>query len=137
MVRACARPFDGGTCFGLERCTGDGGWSACDAPAAAAEVCNGRDDDCDGLTDGLDPSLDVSGLAGYPGCTKGDAGVCTGAWECSGGGWLCTAPDPQPEVCNGRDDDCNGRVDEPFVDSSQRYVGVHDCAQCGFDCQRA
>ena len=137
LERSCARRSDAGVCFGHERCTAQGTWSTCDAPPLEPEVCNGRDDDCDGLVDGLDPSLDVSGLPGFPRCQKGDGGTCTGAWACRDAGWACTAPDPVPEVCNGRDDDCNARADEPFLDGQGRYLDAKHCGACGYDCAQA
>lgn len=46
---------------------------------------------------------------------KSQAGVCTGSQACDGasGQWsACDAPPPAPETCNGKDDDCNGAIDD-------------------------
>ncbi len=67
---------------------------------ASREVCNGRDDDCDGLID-----EDV-----YRNC-KSACGE--GKQKCHRGKWgPCDAPQPQKEVCDGRDNDCDGQIDE-------------------------
>ncbi|MCO4763411.1 MAG: hypothetical protein KC502_17980 [Myxococcales bacterium] len=71
---------NGGKCKGTRRCAADGttgapdggGLTACDAPEAATETCDGLDNDCDGETD-KDTCDD-----GNP-CTK-DA--CSGAEGC-------------------------------------------------------
>ncbi|UJR79053.1 hypothetical protein [Sandaracinus amylolyticus] len=39
-----------------------------------------------------------------------------------------------PEVCNLRDDDCDGRADEGFVDDDGVYRSVEACGQCGIVC---
>lgn len=89
------------------------------------EICNGKDDDCDGQTDeglnGCNPSCVVpssQGCAytGSPGTEN--VGAChAGAQIClAGGQWsACTGEVvPVPEVAgNGIDDNCNGQVDEP------------------------
>src|SRR6185295_3618042 len=65
--------------------------------------------DCDGL---VDEAFDI-GKA----CQVG-TGPCagTGTWMCNGtnGDRKCngTMKTPQPEICNGLDDDCDGKVDE-------------------------
>lgn len=72
------------------------------------ETCNGTDDDCNGSID--DPAA-VNGLP----CDTGYQGVCvTGTSLCVTGHPQCQAkvnPGDQPEVCNNKDDDCNGVVD--------------------------
>jgi slime mold repeat-containing protein len=96
----------------------------------AAEVCNGRDDDCDGLvdegTDGFcadsnpcttDTCSGISGCGHTPaddGTSCSDGNPCTGPDACKSGN--CTG-DPTAEVCNGWDDDCDGLVDENRVRS--------------------
>ncbi len=98
---------------------------------AAPEVCNGVDDDCDGAVDDdaaggdwfyTDADGDGYGLSAFPlqhcadavpgwsrergDCDEGDASVHPGA----------------DELCNGVDDDCDGRVDENAVDVSTWYA---------------
>jgi hypothetical protein len=69
------------------------------------EVCNDVDDDCDGFTDEA-----PSGAPLRRPCTS-DCGE--GTERCMQGTWTgCDAPAPEPEVCNGEDDDCNGEPDD-------------------------
>jgi hypothetical protein len=146
LTRACNNANQFGTCYGAQVCQASLTWSTCDAQVAAAEVCDGIDNNCNGLTDGDDPAIDTSSLPAspaYPSCRKGTGGsTCVGTWACVANaagvfGWSCDAADPAEEVCNGRDDDCDGVADEPFVDAAGRYVDVHNCAECGFDCASA
>lgn len=69
------------------------------------EICNGIDDDCDGLVD-----RSPSGSNLRRACTS----VCGGGSEvCLEGSWgSCDAPEPTEEICNGVDDDCNGTADD-------------------------
>jgi hypothetical protein len=43
-------------------------------------------------------------------------------------------PRPQPELCNGLDDDLNGIVDDGFRDELGRYVMLEHCGACGQAC---
>ncbi len=39
-------------------------------------------------------------------------GKCAGTWSCAGGGAACDAALPTAEICNGIDDNCDGKTDE-------------------------
>jgi hypothetical protein len=103
------------------------------APGTRTESCNGEDDDCDGTTD-------EGFMVGTP-CSAG-VGAClrTGIRECEpdGSASRCNAVagTPSAEICNGVDDDCDGRVDEdgsgrpltrPCYDGPPGTAGVGRC----------
>ncbi len=139
---ACTQANEYGVCSGWSYCSASSGkyeMSACDAKVPSIEYCNGIDDDCDGLIDSLDPSLspdDTIDATEFPLCRMGG---CVGKWRCRADGegsasWVCDAGDPSREVCNGQDDNCDGRIDEPFKDEEDHYVDVANCGACGADC---
>ena len=84
----------------------------------AEETCNGRDDDCDGVTD----------EALERGCGS-DVGACApGIESCAAGRWgACEgSTGPTAETCDGAaDDDCDGAIDEgcPCTDGEMRACG--------------
>jgi len=147
LRRPCERVNAAGACRGEETCLAAEplpAWGGCDAAEPASEVCNGVDDDCDGLTDAADPGVDTSALPAeppFPACQKGEPGSpCLGVWRCEaqaggGFGWQCGGDDPADEVCNGLDDNCDGQADEPFLDAQGRYVALEHCGGCGWDCR--
>jgi hypothetical protein len=73
------------------------------------ELCNGRDDDCDGTIDEdvTDPDLLMKTACGS------SVGICRpGVVSCVGGAKFCQGSvPPQPEACNGLDDNCDGQTD--------------------------
>lgn len=51
IVIPCTNDNAYGSCAGHKTCRGAAGWSTCDAPIPAAEVCDGEDNNCNGQTD--------------------------------------------------------------------------------------
>jgi len=96
-------------------------------PGSIPETCNGEDDNCDGKVD------DGFGIGAL--CTEGGGGCQSqGFVVCDGmGGTECSATPgvPQPEVCNGIDDDCDMATDEGFNVGNPCSVGVGVCKTDG------
>ena len=95
---------------------------------ATTEVCNGRDDDCDGQKDELAATSCYGGPAGTEG-----KGLCkAGTPTCGTNGEIACAGEVRPatEACNGQDDDCDGQTDEGF----DLQTDIVNCGQCGRVC---
>jgi Notch 1 len=101
--------------------------------AEAVEVCNGTDDDCDGRVD-EELRIDIDCL---------NQGLCVGVSPACRGedGVICAYPETvnlNGEVrCDGRDEDCDGLVDEEFLglgepcdgdDADQCFNGILTCS---------
>ncbi len=128
-TRLCVTANEAGRCVGKETCEPGIGWIDCDARAPVLELCDGLDDNCNGVAD--------DGLAPRP-CVRrreGFEGGCEGLEICRGrAGWDCIAPEPAVETCDQQDEDCDGAVDEDFRDAEGRYLGLSHCGACGNDC---
>ena len=139
---------DVGACHAGERLCTDGAFGACGgAVLPGVEQCNRADDNCDGAVDeGLD-CICVPGAV-EP-CYTGPAGT-VGQGRCRAGLWTCQADGrafgacvgeagPEPETCNGEDDDCNGAADDNVPGADQPCeVGTGACHAVGtFVCDAA
>ncbi|MCG3173625.1 MAG: hypothetical protein GMKNLPBB_01824 [Myxococcota bacterium] len=99
--RACSTRCGNGT----EACS-NGRWAGCTAPQPQAEVCDGKDNDCDGRVD--------NGVGTGGSCAvQGAKGECAqGTLVCDGVSVKCQATrQPQAETCDGKDNDCDGQID--------------------------
>ncbi len=112
---------------------GNGCEYACTQRQPAVEICNGADDDCNGVAD--------------EGFSLGAA--CDGVGQCGAGVIECAVGDPtrstcstnpgQPrsqavaETCNSLDDDCDGTADDGF----DLLSDGRNCGACGTVCSAA
>ncbi len=137
---ACTSSNSLGACAGIRKCTLVG-LSPCDAAAPATETCDSVDNDCNGKTD----EGSATGCTAKFSDTDGDGWGKTEASSCT-----CGAPAPgfsektgdcdddakslhpdKTDVCNGTDDNCNGKTDEgaPDLDGD----GSADCVDTDDD----
>jgi len=111
-----------GKCFGERKC-GEDGLSDCDAATPAAETCNAKDDDCDGVADDdlVQEECDITNVFG----------TCKGKVLCVGGAPVCQGKEPAAETCDGLDNNCDGKADEGYTDCDSD--GIADCIEVDDD----
>jgi len=130
-TRPCARSNadETRTCVGVETCDPDIGWVGCTAPVPVPEVCDGTDNDCNGL---VDDGLELGGACLVT--AAGVDGACPGVEVCGETGIECLGQIPTPEICDRRDNDCDGMIDEDFRNDDGLYVSDVACGGCGNVC---
>jgi len=108
----------------------------------AAEVCNTKDDNCNGQIDENAPAAmlwpDADGDGYYSTATGTPVMGCVGLKGYAALGGDCAPSDPAvnpgvKEICNGKDDNCDGRVDERV----RPQCGTGWCARESTSCDPA
>jgi hypothetical protein len=130
MNQACytgpANTVNVGTCHGgTQLCTAVAmsnmaTWGACiGQQLPTSEICNGLDDDCDGVVDNGVPAPTPGQVTGGECCGDKAPGSKCGQGQCQKGTWVCAgnvvvcanAGQPSNETCDNQDNDCDGVVD--------------------------
>lgn len=149
---ACDTGFIGICSTGRNVCTGGSLQCAPTVlPGERQEICNGQDDDCDGLVD-EGPSTDSNGNyvigIGQPCGEEGSLcylgpKTCTQIEVDGKTSWTltCSLDNPfsdVPDLCDGIDNNCNGLIDEDYEDPNYKQacrVGIGTCEGIGYyDC---
>lgn len=113
---------------GQQACGSDNTWGPCEGQTLpAAETCanSGADDNCDGIED------NVPGL-GEPCIDDSKKGICReGVTACVGDSVVpvCKTKEPQQELCDDIDQNCDGNPTDGFDLNSNE-----NCGECGRKC---
>ncbi|MCB9540100.1 MAG: hypothetical protein H6704_28140 [Myxococcales bacterium] len=119
LALACAPQ---GGCDGGYRACEDGAFGDClEAAPALPEACDGLDNDCDGQ---VDEALVLPCGSDVGACLPGLRACVGGAYEAACVGEI----GPAPEVCDGEDQDCDGRIDEDAPTRPCGFPAVGRCA---------
>jgi hypothetical protein len=85
----------------------------------AEEICDGKDNDCNGAIDEKWPEIGATCTVGVGECSRSGTHICTPgdpSRTCCGDSTAkqcLVAGSPTTEECNGKDDDCDGKIDGP------------------------
>ena len=112
----------------------DGCELPCTPSNGGKEICDGFDNDCNGSIDDLgkdDPKAGKECFGDGATVVVGECGAGThaGAYACKAGKYTCEGPNvllpnTAAEICDGKDNDCDGSVDESFPNGGAACGGV-------------
>lgn len=111
---ACDTGLPGICGTGVNECNANGAIVCRQTLQPSVEICDGKDNDCNGETD--EESIDSGQW-----CSTGKLGECgEGTYACIKGNVICHAnQDAMQELCDGKDNDCNGIIDNGNPGSAQ------------------
>ncbi|MCB9640115.1 MAG: choice-of-anchor D domain-containing protein [Myxococcales bacterium] len=113
-------------------CRSNGTGTQCSVAAGTptAELCDAKDNDCDGKVDETFSNKGQACTAGLGECARSGTYIC----RVDGTNTQCSvaAGTPIGELCDAKDNDCDGKVDEDFSDKGKTCtVGLGECLRTG------
>ncbi len=117
---------------GVYTCNEKGDGVLCNATLLfpSDEICDGKDNNCDGSTDEIFTDLNKECEVGKGECKTAGLYICAP----DGKGVVCNAieKEPQKEICDGKDNNCDGLTDEDFEELNQKCtIGLGECRSEG------
>lgn len=145
LGQSCGDADNNGCFEGTLRCNPEERRLFCDgtmSPNDEPDLCDYIDNNCDGEVDedykALFPEYRTPCIVGIGTCRS------VGSWSCNSGDPaappVCSAvpnmDNAETEICNYYDDDCDGVIDNAFVNSDGVYFRTEACGNCSLDCNQ-